>query len=128
MAGSYPDLLAHGVEDAGRFDQFDLFAGSGPWHTTQMLVEDSQAIEQFAPVALNTDGKVVPWVAGLDPELEAFGIMAQPIEASTPGKFAPIFISGGFNHEALVWPLATDTLAERQNVFARTPIYVQQIL
>src|SRR6188508_2721040 len=69
MAASYPDLLAHGVEDAGRFDQFDLFAGSGPWHTTQMLVEDSQAIEQFAPVALNTDGKVVPWLAGLDPEL-----------------------------------------------------------
>ena len=128
MAGSYPDLLAHGVEDAGRFDQFDLYAGSGPWDTTQMLVEDSQAIEQFAPVALNAGGKVVPWVSGTTPALEAFGIMAQPVEASTPGKFAPIFISGGFNHEALVWPIATDTLAERQAVFARAPIYVQQLL
>jgi hypothetical protein len=128
MAGSYPDLLAHGVEEAGRFDPFDLFAGSGPWHTTQMLVEDNQAINQFTPVALNTAGKVVPWVSGTTPALEAFGITAQPVEASNPGKFAPIFISGGFNHEALVWPIATDTLAERQAVFIRTPIYVQQIL
>ena len=128
MAGSYPDLLARGVEDAGRFDQFDLYAGSGPWNTTQMMVENNQAIQQFAPVALNTSGKVVPWAPGITPALEAFGIMAQPVDASNPGKFAPIFISGGFNHEALVWPAATDTLAERQAVFARTPVYVQQLL
>jgi hypothetical protein len=40
----------------------------------------------------------------------------------------PVFISGGFNHEALVWPVAIDTLAERQAAFARSPVYVQQLL
>lgn len=125
---SYPDLLAHGITDAGRFDQFDLFAGSGPWHTTQMQVEDNQAINQFAPLALNSAGKLVPWLGGQTPALVAFAIAAQPMDASPAGKFMPIFISGGFNHEALVWPAATDTLAERQAVFAASPIYVQQLL
>jgi len=123
MAGSYPDLLAHGVEDAGRFDQFDLYAGSGPWNTTQMQVADALAIEQFQVLALFGGKLVVATDAN-----EAFAIAAQPIEAATPGVFVPIFISGGFNHEALVWHATLDTLAKRQAAFVRSPIYVQQLL
>lgn len=123
MAGSYPDLLAHGVEDAGRFDQFDLYAGSGPWNTTQMQVANATALEQFQVLALFGGKLVVATDAN-----EAFAIAAQPIEAATPGVFVPIFISGGFNHEALVWHATLDTLAKRQAAFARSPIYVQQLL
>ena len=123
MAGSYPDLLAHGVEDAGRFDQFDLYAGSGPWNTTQMQVADGLAIEQFQVLAL-FGGKLV---AATDSN-QAFAVAAQPIDTTTPGVFVPIFISGGFNHEALVWHATLDTLAKRQAAFAGTPVYVQQLL
>jgi len=124
MAGSYPDLLAHGVEDAGRFDQFDLYAGSGPWNTTQMQVTDGLAVQQFEVLAVDAGGKLIAYTTGSI----AAAIAAQPMEASTPGKFMPVFISGGFNHEALVWPVAIDTLAERQAAFVRSPIYVQQLL
>lgn len=123
MAGSYPDLLARGVEDAGRFDQFDLFSGSGPWNTTQMQVADATAIEQFEVLAL-FGGKLVK---ATDAN-QAFAIAAQPIDAATPGVFIPIFISGGFNHEALVWDATLNTLGKRQGAFAGTPVYVQQLL
>jgi hypothetical protein len=124
MAGSYPDLLAHGVEDAGRFDPFDLYAGSGPWNTTQIQVSDGLAVEQFQVLMINTSGQLAEYTMGS----AASAIAAQPMEASTPGKFMPVFISGGFNHEALVWPAGMDTLAARQAAFARSPIYVQQLL
>jgi hypothetical protein len=124
MAGSYPDLLAHGVEDAGRFDQFDLYAGSGPWNTTQMQASDGLAIEQFQVLSVDNSGKLVEYTTGQ----AASAIAAQPVEAATPGKFVPVFISGGFNHEALVWDSGIDTLAKRQAAFARSPIYVQQLL
>jgi|SRR6476620_11121445 hypothetical protein len=128
MAGSYPDLLAHGVEDAGRFDQFDLYAGIGPEATTEMQVADATAIEQFQVLAL-VSNKLVPYdPAATTPVQTAFAIAAQPMDAATPGKFIPVFVAGGFNHEALVWPAALDTLAERQAAFAGSPIYVQQLL
>ena len=123
MAGSYPDLLAHGVEDAGRFDQFDLYAGSGPWNTSQMQATDGLAIQQFEVLAV-TAGKLVAYTTGAT----AVAIAAQPVEAATPGVFVPVFLTGGFNHEALVWNAAIDTLAERKAVFAGSPMYVQQVL
>ena len=123
MAGSYPDLLAHGVEDAGRFDQFDLYAGSGPWNTSQMQATDGLAIEQFEVLAV-TAGKLVAYTTGAT----AVAIAAQPVEAATPGVFVPVFLTGGFNHEALVWPVGINTLALRQLAFSRSPIYVQQLL
>jgi len=70
-------------------------------------------------------------IRSLHPSLgaEVSGIdLSQPIDAATPGVFVPIFISGGFNHEALVWHANLDTLAKRQAAFAGTPVYVQQLL
>ena len=62
------------------------------------------------------------------PSGNAFAIAAQPVPASTPGGWVPIFLSGGFNHEALVWPAGMATLAARKLAFAGTPIYPQQLL
>lgn len=242
MAGSYPNLLASGIDDLSRFDQFDLFAGSGPRNTTQMQAADAQAIQQFEVLTLNAAGRLVPLgtsgdyatgtitvggqpsaadtvtvnghaitfitsgdptsvqvlvgadttetaqslkdVINADPDTygvtasgaanvltltansvgtagnsialaegvtsasftisgstlsganaaedvpsgNAVAIAAQPVDAATPGGWVPIFISGGFNHEALVWPAGMGTLAQRKLVFAGTPIYVQQLL
>jgi hypothetical protein len=59
---------------------------------------------------------------------EAFAVAMQPVPATTPGGWVPIRISGGFNHEALLWPAGMNSLATRKAAFARTPIYVQQLL
>lgn len=241
MAASYPPLLARGITDEGRFDQFDLFAGNGDWNTTQMQAADGQAILQFQVLSLDANGRLVPLslagnyaagsivvggnpvaantvtingnaitfvvaspgandcvigtstqvtadnlravinanptrygvtaggttntvsltanvvgtagnsitlaegvtdvlftvsgatLAGANavadvPSGNAFAIAAQPVPASTPGGWVPIFIGGGFNHQALVWPDGLGSLAQRKAVFAGTPIYPQQLL
>jgi hypothetical protein len=59
---------------------------------------------------------------------EAFAVAAQPVPATTPGGWVPVFISGGFNHEALLWPAGMNSLATRKMAFQGTPVYVQQLL
>lgn len=123
MAGSYPPLLAKGVEDAGRFDQFDLYAGESDIVTGQAQMKDDEGAVQFL---------VVSWSSGRLTAYPGTGtahaVVAQPIDASTPGGWVPIFTGGIFNHEALVWPEGFDTLAERQQAFAGTNIGVRQLL
>jgi hypothetical protein len=62
------------------------------------------------------------------PTGDAFAVAAQPVPATTPGGWVPIFISGGFNHEALLWPGGMNSLASRKMAFSGTPVYVQQLL
>lgn len=98
-----------------------LFAGEGEIKTTYRTFAAGYVIEKYQPVALSS-GKLVPWTTGT-----AFGIAAQPVDAYDADVEGPIFVSGVFNHEALVWPLATDTLAERQAAFDGTEILIQQL-
>jgi hypothetical protein len=128
MAASYPDLLAHGIAEEGRFDPFQLYSGSGPWNTTAAQAADGQAIVQFQVLGLDASHRLVPFDPAALTPMKVYGIAAQPVDASTPGGMVPVFVSGGFNHEALVWDAALDTLAERKAVFASTPMYVQQVL
>jgi hypothetical protein len=58
----------------------------------------------------------------------AVAVAAQPVPATTPGGWVPVFISGGFNHEALLWPAGMNSLATRKMAFQGTPVYVQQLL
>jgi hypothetical protein len=241
MAATYPNLLASGITDEGRFDPFDLFSGSGPHNTTQYQAADGQAIRQFEVCTLSAGGRLVPLaqsgdyatgtitvggqpadgettsingsaiafvdadpaagecligadttetatnlraVINADPDTygvtasgsgttvtltantigtagnaitlaeavtdadftvsgatlsganaaedvpsgNAIAIAAQPVDAATPGNWVPVFISGGFNHEALLWPAGMGTLAQRRAAFTGSPIYVQQLL
>jgi hypothetical protein len=41
---------------------------------------------------------------------------------------APYYSGGSFNHEALVWPAADDTLAERRVAFNGSNINVASLL
>jgi hypothetical protein len=59
---------------------------------------------------------------------KAIGIAAQPVPATTPGVFLPIYTGGVFNHEALVWPAGIVTLDERKRAFDGTNIGVRQLL
>lgn len=59
---SYPNLLAHGIEDAGRVDAlFELFAGDTPnVATDEGQANDGQAISQFQVLMHTANGKLVP--------------------------------------------------------------------
>lgn len=257
MAATYPPLLAKGVDNLGRFDQFDLFGGEGEIITDNAQAADGQAILQFQVLTLDVNGRLVPYdasefgyasggytltgqpVAGetvtingvvitarasgatgaefnigatfadtaanlaalingtpdsadpytsmpvygtaplagtgvtanavggvvtlhavapgtagnaitttetltnataaaatltggaaesdVQPKM-AVGIAAQSAPATTPGTFLPFFSGGVFNHQALVWPDAIATLAQRRRVFAGTDIGVRQLL
>jgi hypothetical protein len=123
MAGVYPPLLAGGITDQGRYDQFDLYAGESDIVTGQAQMTDAEGAQQFLVLAM-VAGRLTAYTGtGL-----AHAIAAQPVNATTPGTWVPIFTGGVFNHEALVWPAGTNTLALRQQAFAGTNIGVRQLL
>lgn len=59
---------------------------------------------------------------------KAIGITAEPIGASDAPVDTPYYSGGVFNHEALVWPAATSTLALRRAAFNGTNIEVASLL
>jgi hypothetical protein len=66
MAAFFPAMLASGVTEVGRFDQFDLFAGESDIVSDRAQAADGQAIQQFEIVQYDDEGRVVPWTAAGD--------------------------------------------------------------
>jgi hypothetical protein len=119
----YPNLLAGGLTDLGRFDPFDLYAGESKIVSSQFQAVDATAIRQFAMLEMNAAGRVVEATTG-----KIVAIAAQPCNATTPGTWIPVYIGGVFNHEALIWPAAATTLGLRKKAVEGTPISVTQLL
>lgn len=63
MAATYPPLLASGVNDLGRFDQFDLYAGESDIVTDQGQAADGVAWTQFQVLMRDADGRLIPFTA-----------------------------------------------------------------
>jgi hypothetical protein len=61
MTATYPNLLAAGVTDLGRLDQFQLYAGDTDVITQDGTAADATLIEQFRVVGMNAANKIVPW-------------------------------------------------------------------
>jgi hypothetical protein len=61
MAAFYPPMLASGVNQFTRFDQFDLYAGDTDIITQDGVAADATAITQFQVLGRNASGKLVPW-------------------------------------------------------------------
>lgn len=124
----YPNTIA-GNGTHGSFAPFHLFAGEKEIVTSQADVPANVAFAQFEVAALTSAGvlaKLNP--AATDGTQFARVVVAQPVAASaTPGK-APYYRSAFFNHEALVWPAALDTLAKRKAAVAGTEIEVGALL
>lgn len=83
MAATYPNLLASGVNDLGRFDQFDLFAGESKIVTSQGQAANGQAIAQFQVLALDANGRYVPYVSTGDYATGTVTFTANPTAADT---------------------------------------------
>jgi len=58
----YP-LLVAGMTQVGRFDQFDLYGGEGEIVSAQGQAVDGVAITQYQVLAMDVNGRMVPWDA-----------------------------------------------------------------
>lgn len=101
-----------------------LFAGSAPVITNRAEGGAEVELAAYTVIAIVAD-KIVAWVQGGTGGTEvAAGILAAPLNTKAtggnPGSWAPYYTGGDFNHAALVWPVAADTLAERRAAFAQT--------
>lgn len=108
--------LADGVDVTNIPVSVDLFAGEMPVVTDQGVI-GSQALAQFQVLMYGASGdanKLVPWD---NTPGTAVAIAATPLAANT--ALGPIYVGGFFNHQALVWPAAADTYAERRAAFSK---------
>lgn len=118
------DLAGNGTR--GSVEPFQLFAGEKEIVTAHDPVAASTVIAKYEVIARNSSGELVPYdAAGTDGEDKAIGIAAQPVttDASTVQSL-PYYVSGFFNHEALVWPDGVTTLAQRKALFVGTEIQI----
>lgn len=122
----YPNQLAQGVTTEDLPAPFELFAGESDIVTDQGQA-GAVALVQFAVLGrITATGRLVALdPAAVDGSAVAVAIAAQPIAANAMG---PIYTGGVFNHEALVWPAALDTLAERKAAFDGSNIGVRKLL
>lgn len=118
--------LAGGVSQIGEFKPTQLFAGEKEIVTAHDPVAASTTILKYQVVAKNSSGELVPYdPEGVSGEDKAVGIAAQPVTTdAVTAQSLPYYVSGFFNHEALVWPSDITTLADRKAVFVGTEIQI----
>lgn len=96
-----------------------LFAGEAPITTNRAEVSPGVKLEQYTIITLDGNDNIVIWEETNPDQLPA-GILANAVDTTdpfAPATWAPYFTGGDFNHEALVWPSAIDTLSKRRAVF-----------
>jgi hypothetical protein len=113
------DLAEGGIEH-GPMTIGQLFAGDAPITTNHSVCATD--VDKYEVVLITA--------AGLDNDLTGITDGAKCVIAAQPaltGQDCPYYSGGHFNHAALVWPVALDTLAKRQEFFAGTPIMIGSI-
>lgn len=120
-----PIMKLAGNRDLGTHTPFQLFAGEAEIVTGSYPV--GADLSQYQVFAVNAAGAAVPVApAANDGTQIAVGVTAQA--ATVAQGNVPVYESGHFNHEALVWPAAWDTYAERKAAFARTTIKIGRLV
>jgi hypothetical protein len=105
---------------ATRNGPLQLFIGGVDVATDSGLAD--AAIEKYALIAILATGHVTPFVPGTHTGVQA-AVAAQPVAI---GQECPYFLSGRFNHEAIVWPAgaALDTYVERKALLVGCKVQV----
>jgi hypothetical protein len=116
MTATYPALLASGVSNIGRFDQFDLFAGEDDTVTNTAQAADGQAIRQFEVLTFDDDGRLIPWGATGEHATATLTFTGQPTAADTVTINGVVIdfvatLTAGDDDEVLIGTADTDTVA-----------------
>lgn len=117
-------------EVVGTINVTQLFAGDSPVITSESVVASGAGVLAKYTVLgkVSASGKLVPLnPAASDGSQVGYGILSQPVDATSTDVRVGTFIGGTFNDAALVWPAALTTLAQRKAVFDRTPIVIGTI-
>lgn len=107
---------------------FFLYGGESDIVTDRAEVAVELTLAQFTVVVFDASGRLIAYTG----TGTATGILAESVDTTAATgtgvvTSAPFFTGGQFNHEALIWPAATDTLAERRAAFAGTNIGVHRL-
>ena len=131
MSGTLRDLTAGFNAAEGTWTPDHLFAGEQDVVTTSLPLAASTAIAARQVLALNAAGELVvldpAGTGGTATNAIAVGIAVAAAASVGSVRNVPIYVGGCFNHAALGWPAALDTLAERRNAFIRTNITIESI-
>lgn len=118
------DLAAGGT--LGSVEPFHLFAGEKEVVTAHDMVAPNTEIEKYEVLGrITATGFLVPHnPEATDGSEKVIGIATQPITTTTEPKSVAYYVSGVFNHEALVWHDDVGTLVERKAAVVGTEIQV----
>lgn len=111
--------------ESQEFGQIEPRAGEGPFHTTNEPVGQSTTLSIYQVVGKDGSGNLVPAdISDPDPanHIVAYGIMAiSGVTAVGESLVLPVYRSGQFNMNALVWPASYDTDAKKKAAFEAGP-------
>lgn len=114
-------------EDLGNFDHGHLLTGNHPplVEAVGMPLANNTTVARFTVVGRNAAGKIVPAVRGsadAADDIKPVGITAYAASLGASGEAnVPVFYSGCFNPDALVWPASYTTEAQKLAAFEGAP-------
>lgn len=95
-----------------------LFAGDADVVTEEAILDTGNLAKYTVVGRVTATGKIIACdPAAVDGSQTPIGILTQAADATAADKRVAIFTAGFFNHAALVWAAATNTLALRQAAF-----------
>lgn len=119
-------------EQLDNYGQSFLLSGDMPrLASAPMKLATDTVFKQFQVVGFDSDNNLVPAVYDADPAdaIQAVAVITQAVD--TTGKIgvtAPVFWSGCFDPDALVWDESFDTLDKKLEAFRGAPSPTQIIV
>lgn len=122
----YPDVGQAAFEELDTYTNTFLLSGSDPKLEPgyPFPVKEDETLEQFHVVGLDANDKLVPatWDADSSNAIQAIGVVTQSVVGASDGSTTvPVFYTGCFNPDALVWDSTFDTDEKKEKAFFGAP-------
>lgn len=130
----YPEVGLAAFEQLDNFTANLLLSGSWPILSPgyPLTVKADEVLEMFEVVGLDANSKLVP--ATIDTvtpanSIQAVGVMTQAVTGNAFGTTTvPVFLSGCFNPDALVWDASFTDMASKLAAFMGAPSPTQILM
>jgi hypothetical protein len=100
----------------------DVQIGSYPVQAISCTAKAATAIAQYEVLQYTLSADTVePLTTGV-----AIGIAMHAVASTATDISVQVWVSGEFNHDALIWPAALPTLIKRRKAFACTPVMISK--